>query len=112
MKNFFEIPAEATNAKEEFFQEILTGNDGLLVERIISHGQNTPDGEWYDQNRNEWVLVVEGNATIGFENGQKVELGRGDHLFLPKNVKHQVLRTSSPCIWLAIHGHLSISSAS
>ncbi len=104
MTNFFEVPPEANAAGSELFQKVLTGKNGLLVERIISHGHFTPDGEWYDQDRDEWVLVLEGSAAIGFEAGREVALNRGDHLFLPKKMKHRVLRTSSPCIWLAIHG--------
>ena len=110
MTNFFKIPPGTVNSKDEFFQKILTGKNGLLVERIISHGHYTPNGQWYDQDRDEWVLVLEGEASLGFENDIKVTLARGDHLFLPKNKKHRVLKTSSPCIWLAIHGCLEESA--
>ena len=75
-----------------------------MLERIISHGQTTPEGEWYDQERDEWVVVLEGEARLQYADGQEAVLRRGDHLFLPHHCKHRVSYTSSPCIWLAVHG--------
>lgn len=89
----------------ERFETLITGKHGLLVERIVSHGHSTPAGEWYDQERDEWVLVLEGQASIGYADSTEVTLKQGDCLFIPRHVRHRVIFTSSPCIWLAVHAH-------
>lgn len=105
MDNIFDVPEETRpEGASERFDPILTGSRGLLVERIVSHGHVTPEGTWYDQERDEWVMVLEGEATLSYEDGSELSLRKGDHVFLPKRVRHKVTRTSSPCIWLAVHG--------
>lgn len=106
MKKLLDLPASARPGREEFFEILVGGASGLRVERIISQGQTTPEGLWYNQEQDEWVLVLEGEARLEYENGAKIALGRGDSLFLPRHVKHRVAYTSAPCIWLAIHGDL------
>lgn len=107
MDNFFAVPEEVRQpGASEYCESILAGSSGLLVERIISHGHTTPEGQWYDQDRDEWVVVLEGYATLGYADGTERSLKKGDHVFLPRHVRHRVARTSSPCIWLAIHGTL------
>ena len=103
MKNLYQIPEDADRSKE-CFETILTGSGGLLVERIISHGQTTPKDSWYDQPRDEWVMVLEGSARLAFDDGREAALSRGDQLFIPKQARHRVVSASSPCLWLAIHG--------
>lgn len=102
MKNLLET-VTPTSESPELFDTLLTGRHGLLVERIVSHGHTTPDGEWYDQERDEWVLVLEGHARLGYADGTEVGLHQGDSLLIPRHVRHRVLFTSSPCVWLAIH---------
>ena len=92
---------------QEFFETLFTTSGQTRVERIVSHGQTTPEGEWYDQDQDEWVLVFEGTARIAYPDGSEVSLARGDHLFLPRHVRHRVAHTSSPCTWLAIFGEFS-----
>ena len=87
----------------EFFETLLQDGKGMRVERIVSWGHVTPEGEWYDQSADEWVVVLEGEARLGFGDGTEHILGRGEHLFLPRHVRHRVLQTSRPCIWLAVH---------
>ena len=82
----------------EHFSPLLASDSGLLVERIVSWGHVTPEGQWY-----EWVLLLEGSARLGFADGREVALERGQCLLLPRHVRHRVLETSKPCIWLAIH---------
>ena len=86
----------------EFFDTLLRGGCGLRVERIVSHGQVTPEGEWYDQNQDEWVAVLEGEARLQYADGRELRLGKGDCVFLPRHEKHRVSYTSSPCFWLAV----------
>lgn len=106
MMKLFSLPRPLPDAHgEELFETLLTGKNGLLVERIVSNGHATPEGQWYDQQRDEWVAVLEGSASIAYENGESVSLHKGDTLFLPKGKRHRVTRSSSPCIWLAVHGN-------
>lgn len=87
---------------EEFFETLLQGNGKFKIERIVSHGHVSPEGFWYDQKEDEWVLVAEGEARLLFDDGREVALARGDHLLIPAGQKHRVVHTSSPCVWLAI----------
>ena len=105
MKNLFELANIPQQEDPELFQTLVTGQQGLLVERIVSTGQTTPEGEWYDQERDEWVVILEGSAVLGFADGSEARLQRGDHLLLPRHMRHRVLETSNPCIWLAIHAN-------
>lgn len=102
--NLFKIPAGLEpESGQEFFENLCTGSGGLLLERIISHGHSTPEGEWHDQERDEWVLVLQGEGRVAYPDGKEVTLRQGDSLFLPKRARHRVSYTSSPCIWLAVH---------
>jgi cupin 2 domain-containing protein len=79
---------------------------GLRIERIVSTGQVTPDGQWYDQDNDEWVLVIKGSARLRIDGeAHDRELGEGDYLFLPAHCRHRVAWTRSepPTVWLAIH---------
>ena len=108
MNNVFICPEAARQpGAAELFEPLLRG-DAVLIERIVSWGQATPEGEWYDQERDEWVLLLEGEAGLGYANGDAAQLKKGDSLFLPRHLKHRVLYTSRPCIWLAVHGNLSM----
>ncbi len=91
----------------EIFESILTTEE-ILIERIISHGQTTPIGHWYDQQKDEWVILLQGEAQLSYEDGSQIDLKAGDYLLIPAHQKHRVDFTSSspPCIWLAIHGKL------
>ena len=78
----------------------------LRVERIVSTGQITPDGHWYDQDHDEWVLVVKGSARLRIEGEtEDRELEEGDYILLPAHCRHRVTWTRSepPTVWLAIH---------
>ena len=86
--------------------ELLYRHSGLRIERIVSTGQTTPEGQWYDQEDDEWVLVVEGAARLQIEGeARERELAPGDWLLLPAYCRHRVTWTRSepPTIWLAIH---------
>ena len=86
--------------------EPLVERDGVRVERIVSHGQATPEGEWYDQEWDEWVLLVAGRAGLHIE-GEATprELGPGDYIHLPARCRHRVTWTDpdGPTVWLAVH---------
>jgi cupin 2 domain-containing protein len=65
----------------------------------------TPTGEWLEQERDEWVVLLEGEAELGYEDGTRVRLGPGDSIVVPSGTRHRVewTRTDPPCIWLAVH---------
>jgi len=89
--------------------EALIPDRGILIERIISSGQTTPPGAWYDQERDEWVVLLQGQARLAWENGSELALEAGDWVFSPAHERHRVEYTSvqPPCIWLAVHGRLT-----
>lgn len=85
--------------------ETLLRADGLRLERIVSHGQTSPDGFWYDQPEAEWVLVASGRARLTIEGeAEDRVLGPGDSVFLPAHCRHRVAWTEpeEPTVWLAI----------
>ncbi len=85
--------------------ETLFKNENVVIERIVSYGNVTPDEEWYDQDKDEWVLLLDGIARLVFEDDKIVELKKGDYIYLPAHQKHKVIYTSTEpnCIWLAFH---------
>ena len=101
--NLFELPA---GIHREEISDILWQTEALRVERIVSWGQVSPEGFWYDQEEDEWVSVLEGAGEVEFSDGTKTRLGRGDALFLPAHVRHRVSFTSKepPCVWLCVFG--------
>ena len=98
---FDNIPAELP---EELFTILATGS-GVTIERIVSRGHSSPEGEWYDQATHEWVLVVKGEARLQFEGKNEIVLVAGDHLFIPAHAKHRVVWTpeDQETIWVAVH---------
>lgn len=94
-----------TDLPEEQFDALIDAN-GLTLARIVSTGQATPEGDWYDQPRDEWVLVVKGAARLRFEDEETVrELAPGDHILIPAHARHRVEWTSEqePTVWLVLH---------
>ncbi|MHB8801619.1 MAG: cupin domain-containing protein, partial [Rhodocyclaceae bacterium] len=76
------------------------------IERIVSTGQASPEGFWYDQPRDEWVLLLSGSAGLRFADEADVrELRPGDWLLIPAGCKHRVEWTDAaqPSVWLAVH---------
>ena len=81
----------------------LIRNPAFTLEHIVSRGAVSPDGFWYDQYRDEWVLLLRGEAELRFESGQIVSLTAGDPLLIPARCRHRVERTSEDAVWLALH---------
>jgi cupin 2 domain-containing protein len=89
----------------ESIEELLAGTS-LRLERIVSRGQATPPGEWYDQDRNEWVVLLSGSATLRFEDEPQARtLQPGDHVWIAAHRRHRVESTDGelPSVWLALH---------
>lgn len=101
--NIFEQCVQSQD--EEFFESLVT-TGGFRLERIISTGHRTPGGEWLNQDRDEWVVMLTGKAHLSFEDSNDiVELRPGDYLSIPAHRRHRVEWTdpSEATIWLAIH---------
>jgi len=86
--------------------DILEERPGMRIERIVSTGQVTPEGEWYDQERDEFVLLVEGAARLRIDGEpEDRKLNAGDWIVLPARCRHRVTwtRDDPPTVWLAVH---------
>ncbi|NLN95503.1 MAG: cupin domain-containing protein [Bacteroidales bacterium] len=107
--NIFEISEVIQRSEDEVFETLFYGNN-IRVERIISTGQTTPEDQWYDQDTDEWVVLLQGEARLSFENEEDVFLKKGDYMLIQSRKKHKVSYTSTDpaCIWLAIHGNINI----
>jgi cupin 2 domain-containing protein len=103
LQNFLNnIPS---NSATEVIQKMLDGR-AFSLERIISYGQASPEGFWYDQDLDEWVIVLRGRAGLRFENSQEIlEMRSGDFIYIPAHQKHRVEWTdeTEPTVWLALH---------
>lgn len=103
LENLF--AAMPTDTSREAFDDLLDV-PGLRIERIVSHGQKSPPDFWYEQDEDEWVIVLQGSATLQLEGRDSVVmLAPGDHYWIPKRLRHRVYSTApdGPTIWLAVH---------
>lgn len=90
---------------EEIFETIIS-TKMFRLERIISDGHFTPEDKWYDQDENEWVILLKGSAGLLLEGDKEAILMKpGDYLNIPAHKRHKVLWTDrdEKTIWLALH---------
>jgi cupin 2 domain-containing protein len=101
----FNLLASLPAARDAEVSQILLTGKGVRFERIVSLGQASPEGFWYDQEEVELVIVLSGRArlTIAGESEDRV-LGPGDAVLLPVRCRHRVAWTdpNHPTIWLAL----------
>jgi cupin 2 domain-containing protein len=87
----------------EQFRDLLS-RPGLRIERIVSTGQASPEGFWYEQTQGEWVLVLQGEARLAFEDeAAPRRLKQGDFVEIAPHRRHRVESTATPTVWLAVH---------
>lgn len=94
-----------SSSEGEMFQT-LHQTKTFKLERIVSTGQATPPGQWYDQDREEWVVLLSGKAALRFEGDDKeINLQPGDFLLIPAHRRHRVEWTAAgvETVWLALH---------
>ena len=99
---FLNIPDKI---KSEIFDPIIK-NEKFRLERIISQGQSTPEGEWLEQDNDEWVVLLTGKARIRFEDDKDSYLMEsGEYIYIPSRKRHRVEWTPSDkqTVWLALH---------
>ncbi len=102
IENLFEkipdsLPEEVT--------ELLHSSEHVRMERIVSQGQSSPENFWYEQEEDEWVVLLSGSAGLRFENESETRtLKPGDYLFIPALTRHRVDWTDPdhPSVWLAV----------
>jgi cupin 2 domain-containing protein len=93
------------SSMEENFA-VLFDRGGVMIERIVSTGQASPPGFWYDQNWTEWVMLLAGAARLRFEDDTEAVLFRpGDHVLITPRRRHRIEWTQAepPTLWLAVH---------
>jgi len=94
--------------------EVISEEKGVRIERIVSRGHRSPEGFWYDQEENEFVLLVSGEAELLFEEeNESVRLEEGDYLVIPAHKRHRVTWTAPDreTVWLAVHFKLAPPAA-
>ena len=99
---FAQIPQHSA---EELIEEVLEA-EHFYLERIVSGGQATAAGEWYDQDTPEWVILLSGSAGLLFEGQEEpVSLKPGDYVLIPAGCRHRVAWTDpqEKTVWLALH---------
>ena len=92
-------------AADERFDRLLD-RPGVRIERIVSTGQASPPGFWYDQDHDEFVVLLTGAAKLRFEaDGQVFDLAPGDWVEIPARIRHRVDYTQADpaTVWLAVH---------
>ncbi|MDP2823671.1 MAG: cupin domain-containing protein [Sulfuritalea sp.] len=102
--NLFADLPESPQAAERF--DTLLARPGLRIERIVSTGQASPPGFWYQQKDAEWVVLLSGTALLRFEDETEARcLTTGDWLYISPRRRHRVDWTTAetPTVWLAVH---------
>jgi len=102
MKNLFtDIPSDLP---DELF-ETLVNTAPIQIQRIVSKGHTTAEHDWYNQDTNEFVVLLKGAARLEFMDGRLISLGPGDWLQIPAHEKHRVAWTDEAVetVWLAVH---------
>lgn len=97
--------SDLPTALSEELTEVLAKNQQVRIERIVSTGQVSPAGFWYDQEEFEWILVLKGAAKLLFEgDDEPITMRAGDHLLIQPHRKHRVIWTmpDEPTVWLAV----------
>lgn len=106
MMNIFENLPE-TSAGEVIEKIAQFGKGAVRVERILSGGHASATGFWYEQDEDEWVLLLRGEASLLIAGrGDELEMKAGDCLELPAKLRHRVDKVSQDALWLAVHVRL------
>ncbi len=85
--------------------ETLVSSGKVRIQRIISYSHASPEGFWYDQGENEWVLLTKGSAALKFDGKEELLLLRpGDWVDIPAHVRHRVEWTDpeDKTVWVGV----------
>lgn len=94
--NLYEFVAQETER-----ETILYEDETIRIVTINSSHHTTPIDAPYDQEEDEWVSILEGEAELKVEN-TIIPLHKGDHYMIKAHQKHWVTYTSNRCIWLCV----------
>ena len=100
---FAGLPATAEATERT---ETLLARTGLRIERIVSSGQASPAGFWYEQADAEWVVLLAGEALLRFQDESEARrMHAGDWLYIEPRRRHRVDWTAPAVatVWLAVH---------
>ena len=78
----------------------LLDHKNIKINRIVSSA--TVDEKLYCQEEDEWLILLEGEATLLLDKEEK-KLIKGDTLFIPAQTPHRVLHTQKGTLWLTVH---------
>ncbi|OUT62665.1 MAG: phosphoribosylaminoimidazole carboxylase [Rhodopirellula sp. TMED11] len=98
---FADLPTDLTDE----LVNVLAESAHVRIERLVSTGQCSEPGFWYDQKEHEWVIVLKGQASLLFENeDDPVTMLPGDHVLIPAHRRHRVEWTTpdESTVWLAV----------
>ncbi len=93
------------NLPEEL-TEVLATTENVRIERIVSYGHTSPEDFWYNQEQNEFVLLLKGKAELEFSEPDKtITLDEGDSMIIPAHQRHRVSWTKpeTDTIWLLVY---------
>lgn len=110
LRNIFELPDNLAQQEQEVV-EVLASGERVVIERILSCGHCSASGFWYDQEWDEWVVLLQGQAEIAFADETIYRMRAGDSLFISAHRKHRIEETSTdpPCVWIAVHSRMQSS---
>lgn len=95
------IPAELPHE----LCEVIGGTSRVRVERIVSRGHRSEPDFWYDQDEDEFVLLLGGFARLELQNPHEVvDLNPGDYLTIAAHRPHRVEFTNpeDDTLWLTV----------
>ena len=101
--NLFGSPLPALGEESE---RVLQSGESWCLKLIVSNQFKSPDGFWYDQDEDEWLLLLKGSARLRLENPEQIiDLSAGDHLYLPSRRRHRIERTDPQpgTVWIALY---------
>ena len=81
----------------------LYANGAVRIARIASNAYSSPEDFWYEQDDDEWVALVSGDAVIEFADGTWHCMGAGDWIVIPAGMRHRIAGTDAKTVWLAVH---------
>lgn len=103
---FADIPKDLS---EELIETLLQ-TSSFRIERIVSKGHCSPKDFWYDQDENEWVILLKGSAVLRFEDqSENITMDPGHYINIEKHRRHRLEWTDpeQETVWLAIHYQVS-----
>lgn len=95
------LSSSAGASSAEVFEVLAKGNQ-FRLEKITSFAHASAEGQWYDQEEDEWVALLKGSASLQFEAGS-LQLTAMEYLVIPARLKHRVAEVSTDAVWLALH---------